>query len=306
MILCCGEALIDMLPREIGDGQSGYLPVAGGAIFNTAIALGRLNEDVALVTGLSTDLFGERLTSALETAGVDHSLCIRSPRPTTLAFVSLKDGHAEYAFFDENSAGRMVTTVDLQNVPDAKAAHFGAISLIAEPCGSALEALALRLCQSTLISLDPNIRPGFVADIPAYRERLERMCAIADIIKISEDDFEWLYPDQPVEKLAGTWLKQNAKLVVLTRGEHGIRAWARSGKTALPAQSATVADTVGAGDSFNGGLLAGLNKAGMLDRQELAQADLEKVTPALEFATKVAAITVSRPGADPPWLHEIE
>lgn len=305
MILCCGEALIDMLQRAVEDGRTAYMPVAGGAIFNTAITLGRLGEESALITGISTDLFGDYLVTALEEAGVDHSHCVRSQRPSTLAFVTLTDGHAEYSFFDENSAGRMISGEDLQNVPAAQAAHFGAISLIGEPCGTAFEALAHRLHDNTIISFDPNIRPSFIVDETAYRGRIERMAAIADILKISEDDFEWLYPGRPFDKMARDWLAQNAKLVVLTRGEHGIRVRTRSDRIDLPSAKTAVADTVGAGDSFNGGLLAGLRRSGLLDREKLANIQSSELVTALQFAIQVAAITVSRPGADPPWLKEM-
>ena len=105
MILCCGEALIDMLPRETDAGEPAFAPYPGGAVFNTAIALGRLGEAAGFYSGLSSDLFGQMLDKALTASGVDASLAPRVPRPTTLAFVPLTDGHAQYAFYDENTAG---------------------------------------------------------------------------------------------------------------------------------------------------------------------------------------------------------
>ena len=108
MIICCGEALIDMLPRRLGDGSDVFLPVSGGAVFNTAIALGRLGGKAGFVSGISTDMFGEQLIASLEGSGVSTNYCMRSGRNSTLAFVKLTNGQASYSFFDENSAGRML------------------------------------------------------------------------------------------------------------------------------------------------------------------------------------------------------
>ena len=299
-----------MLPRSLPDGEDVFLPVPGGAIFNTAIALGRLGEKPLFFSGLSTDMFGEKLAAALEESGVDHSLCIRSNRPTTLAFVTLKDGHAQYAFHDEGTAGRMFGPDDLPVIPeDVNALHFGAISLISEPCGSAYEALAAREHQSRIISLDPNIRPGFVSDETGYRERLSLMIGLADIIKISDEDLAWLVPDfgsaADFEAIAGKWLAGGASLVMLTRGGDGALAHCHAGSIAVPANQSQVVDTVGAGDTFNAGLLAGLDRAGMLTKQGLREAAPEAIEGALRLATKVAGITVSRAGANPPWAHEL-
>ncbi|MCB1492249.1 MAG: carbohydrate kinase, partial [Rhodobiaceae bacterium] len=145
MIVCCGEALIDMLPREIPGEGNGFLPAAGGAVFNTAVALGRLGVPVRFFSGLSDDMFGDILVEALKTSRVDASLSPRSPHPTTLAFVRIVDGNAQYAFFDENSALRLLTEDQLPVLGDnVSTLVFGAISLIPEPCGSTYEALMRR------------------------------------------------------------------------------------------------------------------------------------------------------------------
>ncbi len=305
MILCCGEALIDMLPRQLPSGEAVFLPVAGGAVFNTAIALGRLGEKASFFCGISTDLMGEILIAGLEQSGVDHSLCPRSSLPTTLAFVKLTDGHAEYAFYDEMTAGRMITDADLPDPQGVTAAHFGAISLIPEPCGSTFEALATSLKDRAVISLDPNIRAGFVDEEAIYRARLDRMLNFADIVKVSDEDLAWLRPDIAFEDIAAGWLARNASLVILTRGDKGAVAITRKGRFETAAIPATVVDTVGAGDTFNAGLLAGLRRAGVLSRPALRQLEEAQLRPALELAAKVAAITVSRVGANPPWASEI-
>ena len=143
MILCCGEALIDMLPRQSTLGENAYAPYAGGAIFNTAIALGRLGMPTGFFTGLSDDMLGDVLRETLAAANVDFSFCAISARPTTVAFVKLVNGSATYAFYDEGTAGRMITTDDMPVLgDDIEAIHFGAISLIPDPCGGTYEALA--------------------------------------------------------------------------------------------------------------------------------------------------------------------
>ncbi len=307
MILCCGESLIDMLPRAQPDGSSAFLPVSGGAVFNTAIALGRLGEETGFFCGISTDMFGEKLIETLRQSNVDHSLCVRSPRPTTLAFVTLVNGQAKYAFYDENTSLRMMSVADLPAMPTIRAAQFGAISLIAEPCGTAYEALATQLHANgqSVIALDPNIRPGFVTDENAYRARLERMLGLADIIKVSDEDLAWLAPGESFEAAAQGWITGGASIVVLTRGSDGAIAISRSDACETGAPKTQVVDTVGAGDTFNAGLLSGLRRANVLDRQSLANIKSETLVSAMELAARAAAVTVSRAGANPPFASEI-
>ena len=191
MILACGEALIDMLPRESAAGEAAFAPYAGGAVFNTAIALGRLGVPAGFFSGLSSDLFGDLLRQTLQASRVDYSPAHVSRRPTTLAFVRLTGGHASYTFYDENTAGRMLTPEDLPEV-SAEALFFGGISLVGEPCGSAYEALQVREAAARVTMIDPNIRPSFIEDEAAYRARVGRMMARADIVKLSDEDLFWL------------------------------------------------------------------------------------------------------------------
>jgi fructokinase len=300
MILCCGEALIDMLPRESAAGEPAFAPFPGGAVFNTAVALGRLGVETGLFTGLSTDLFGQMLTASLDASGVDASFAARSERPTTLAFVTLSGGQASYAFYDENTAGRMLTPDDLPTVPDGVGAlFFGGISLVVEPCAQAYEALALREAERRVIMLDPNIRPGFIKDEAGYRARIGRMIAAADIVKISDEDLDWLGLGID-DILAGS-----TALVCLTEGAKGVSAHWSGGSCRAQAQRVAVVDTVGAGDTFNAGLLAGLARDGLLDRGRLRDLDEATVAPALSLGNAAAAVTVSRAGANPPWEHEL-
>ena len=300
MILCCGEALIDMLPRESTGGEPSFAPYAGGAVYNTAMALGRLGCSVGFFGGLSTDLFGEQLVSVLEESHVDASFAARSNRPTTLAFVTLTDGHAKYAFYDENTAGRMLTEDDLPTLPDTvNAVFFGGISLVSEPAADTYAALCAREAGKRIIMIDPNIRPSFITDEPRYRARLDKMLGHADIIKVSDEDMEWI--GVTAEQL----IEGGAVLVLVTRGAEGVDAVTAQGTFRVAAQKAEVVDTVGAGDTFNAGLLAGLDEAGLLTRDALQAADQDALTPALRLGTFAAAITVSRAGANPPWRSEL-
>ena len=296
MILCCGEALVDMLPRKSDQGEEAFAPTPGGAVFNTAIALGRLDAQVGFVCGLSRDMFGERLMAALEGANVDHSLCPLSDRPTTLAFVTLTDGQARYAFFDENSAMRAMQVADLPPLPDqAQALFLGGISLISEPCGTAFEALSER-AGDRVVMLDPNIRPGFIRDEAAYRARLRRMIARADIVKLSDEDLAWLHPGAGADAV----LAEGPAIVFITRGGEGADAHTAQGSLHMPATPITVADTVGAGDTFNAGILAHLQAVGALRRTALRDLPEQVLRDALALATRAAAVTASRPGANPP------
>lgn len=306
MILCCGEALIDMLPRETAEGEAAFAPHAGGAVFNTAVALGRLGAQVGFLSGLSTDFFGDMLRQSLRAAHVDHGHSITSARPTTLAFVRLRDGHASYAFYDENTAGRMIAPDDFPQLPDdVEALFFGGISLISEPCGSAYEELMRRETGRRLVMIDPNIRPGFVSDEAAYRARLERMIAMADIVKFSDEDLYWLEGEGDADALARMLLTRGPALVIVTRGENGATAMTVNSRIAVAAPPTIVSDTVGAGDTFNAGVLALLQERGLLDRaaiESVGEADLEA---ALSLGAAAAAVTVSRAGANPPWRHEL-
>lgn len=308
MIICCGEALVDMIAIGIDDGQTAFVPHSGGAIFNTAITLGRLGTEVSLVSGVSEDMFGQQLERDLIASNVNTSQLVKSDRPTTLAFVELKDGHASYSFFDENSAGRMVQFSDFHSIDDAvDAYYFGGISLASEPCGESYAALAEKVSANSVVMLDPNIRTSFISDEVKYRKRLETLFGVCDIVKISDEDLKWIYPDAAsLEAAANDVLKFGVSLVVLTKGEDGSTGFYGDGQSVdIAIKKVTVADTVGAGDSFNGGLLAKLSELGLLSKPALKSIEEEPLKQAMEFASKVAGITVSRSGANPPWSHEL-
>lgn len=308
MILSCGEALIDMLPRTTEAGEDAFAPYAGGAVFNTAIALGRLGAPAGFLSGLSTDLFGQRLTAALDAAGVDTALCIRSARPTTLAFVTLKNGQASYAFYDEGTAGRMIRPADLPALPETvEALFFGGISLMVEPGGATYQALMEREAGSgRVMMIDPNIRPSFIADEAAYRARIARMIALADVVKLSDEDLRWLVGGHGLAAAAEAVLAEGPKAVFVTEGAAGAHAFTRAQSVFVAARRVEVVDTVGAGDTFNAGVLAALHRAGALTKAGVAALAEDALRAALTLGTQAAAVTVSRAGANPPWAHELD
>ena len=306
MIVCCGEALIDMLPRVTTSGEAAYVPMNGGSIFNTAIALGRLGLPTGYFSGLSTDFFGESLQRGLRESKVDLRYTKIQDEPSMLAFVKLDNGHARYSFFDENSANRMLTKKDLPKLkPDVTALHFGSIALINEPAASTHAALMKREAKKRVICLDPNIRPSVIQKKGPYLARLKTLIPLADILKISDEDIKWMTGNADLAAAAKKWLKLGPSMVVITKGGEGVEAFTKRFHISKPAAPVQVVDTVGAGDTFTAGLLASLEAAKCLTKAALSEIDEARLAACLDFAAKAAAITCSRAGANPPWSHEM-
>ncbi|MEE9427479.1 MAG: carbohydrate kinase [Paracoccaceae bacterium] len=306
MILSCGEALIDMLPRRSVEGEKAFAPCAGGAALNCAIALGRLGVPAGLFTGLSTDMFGAHLCDTLTDSKVAFDLAIRFDLPTTLAFVQLVEGQAKYAFFDENTAGRMILPSQLPKIPTSvEALLLGGISLIGEPCGATYEVLMQRQEKHQVTMIDPNIRPSFITDEAAFRARLTRMLAMADIVKVSDEDLHWIYGPGDLGDLAKGLLSDGAKVVLVTQGASGATGYTKGETLFVAASKVDVVDTVGAGDTFNAGVLASLFQTQNLTKQSVANLGSDSLRQALDLGIRAAAVTVSRAGANPPWASEL-
>ena len=309
MILCCGEALIDFVPLE---GVRGYQPCPGGSIFNIAVGLGRLQTPVGFFSCISTDFFGDMLASYLVENGVSTDFTLRAPGPTTLAFVSLPDGrHTEprYVFYANQAVDRSLTLADLPaQLPEPiQALHFGSISLVLEPGASTLEALMLRESGKRILSLDPNIRPSLIADREVYRQRFEGWLRRVDIVRLSVADLEWLYPGADAHQVMQSWLDWGPSVCLLTLGAEGASGITAKGAAATVASpKIKVADTVGAGDTFLAATLSWLHEKGKLaNRQALGALSPADLSACLEYAARAAAINCSRPGANPPYKHEM-
>jgi fructokinase len=301
-----GEALVDLVPTGGGHPDDPALtplaPRLGGGPFNTAVGLGRLGVPTTMLTRLSTDPFGDALVRRLEANAVDTGLVQRGPEPTTLAVVTLDAaGAARYAFHVAGSADRFVA--DPGELPaDTAAVAVGTLSLVLEPGASRYADLAVREAgRGRLVSLDPNLRPGLVDDPDAVVARLDRIARVAGLVKLSDEDAErWGRTPEDV-------LDAGAGAVVLTRGSSGLAAYTRGGGVVtVPAASVgPLVDTIGAGDSVHGALLAWLADHDALDRDAVARLDADGWAAALGFAARAAAWTVSRAGAEPPWRREM-
>jgi fructokinase len=306
MIVCCGEALIDFLPVVDREGHKAYRPVAAGSVLNVALTLGRLGAPTTFFGGLSTDFLGDLLVRALDESNVSIAGLKRIPHPTTLALVDLSTGEPAYAFYDEASACRMFDPAAAAPLgDDVTALHFGSFPLGTEPVGSRLVAMIEANAGRRVISLDPNVRPTLIADVATYSARLAAIVPLADIVKTSVADLAWLHPGVDAGEVARAWLAAGVGLVVVTQGGEGAVGATKEVRVATPAVPAAVVDTVGAGDSFMGAMLARLHERDLLDREAIRALDRESLADLLAFAAQVAAVTCSRAGADPPWRAEI-
>jgi fructokinase len=308
MIVVGGEALIDFLPVKSADGRDAYRPAVGGSPFNTAVGLGRLGGEVGFCAALSTDFFGDMLSEALERSHVSLRYTVRAARPSMLAFVSLGEGEPHYAFIDDASAGRLFDPErDAPAIlPEVSMLWMGSVALINDPIASAYEKMFFADKGKRVLGMDPNVRPTVVTDGEAYRARMKRMTEAADIIKISKADLLWL--DQAInpDGWARALVHRGASLVVITDGANGATGYGRGFSMQRPVTPVeAVADTVGAGDSYSSGLLAVLQRNGVVERTSLEKLDETVAREAMDFAARAAAITVSREGADPPWAEEM-
>jgi fructokinase len=299
MILVAGEALLDLV---VSDGA--VLPSPGGGPYNTARALGRLGASVGFLGRLSRDHFGSMLAEVLVESGVSLEYTSRGLEPSALAIAHRSaDGEADYSFYLGG------TTFGYSAFPtpgaDVRALCVGSLALALEPSASALEALVEDESDRRVVVIDPNVRAEAMTEHDGYRERFDRCCRAAHIVKLSASDASWLLPGVGPEEVAARLLALGAELVVVTLGADGALARTQRAAGRVPAQRIDVVDTIGAGDAFGAGLLVALEQRKALVREslaELADTDLEQV---LRFASAVAALTCARPGAETPTLSEV-
>jgi len=307
MLIACGDALIDFVPTRNTEGREALMPAVGGSCLNVAIGMARLGAPTGFVGGISTDLFGRMIADHAAASNVELGLATRSDRQTTLAFVRVVAGESSYAFYDEATATRNWAyrrgSVPFANV---EAVHVGSTTLVDDQGAAETKALVADARASSTICFDPNCRPNLVKDKPAYLARMTAFAEGADLVKMSDVDFAYLFGAEPYEQRASALLGQGTSLVVITRGSDGAIAWhAKAGQVEVPAPKVAVADTIGAGDSFQAALMFALHKQGRLARQQLKDIGADGLRRSLTFAVNCAGLTCTRPGADPPWSHEV-
>jgi len=199
----------------------------------------------------------------------------------------------------------MLPVDSLPNVT-ANALFFGGISLAVEPCAATYAALLKREAATKVIMIDPNIRPSFIKDDATYRARLHAMLGDADIVKLSDEDLDWIDPDgATADKARKMVADYDLKLLCITEGAKGVTGYTAKSEVFVASEKATVVDTVGAGDTFNAGVLASLHQAGLLSKSQVATLSDTAIRDALALGAKVAAITVARAGANPPWAADL-
>ena len=303
MFLICGETLFDFFETSASNAAATYDARIGGSPFNVALGLARLETKVALFTGVSTDLFGERIMGTLKAERIDDWAVTRLDAPTTLSFVGLDaDGSPSYVFLGEGAADRALTASPaLPN--EVKALHFGSYSLVADPTGTTQRSLAVDNADR-FISLDPNIRPTIEPDMSVWKKRIAGYLPSTNLVKVSAEDLEMLYPGRDPEEIAQEWLSAGPNMVVVTDGGAAVTAHGAGGSVRHEITPVKVVDAVGAGDTFMAALLycLGIDGDPSAMINGMGRTDVEDM---LQFAAKAAAVTVSRVGADLPRLSEL-
>ena len=302
MILVAGESLIDLI---VG-GQGAVHASPGGAAFTAARTIARLGQPVRFLGRFSADPFGQVLIEKLVKDQVELALPDRVAQPTALAVVAVDGtGVPQYWFHLAETATFLLddATAGAALQADVTALHVGTLGLIVPPMATELERLVQRLPDPVLLFLDPNWRERAIPDADAHRSRIRRMLPRTDILKSSTEDLAFLVPDATVPEAAGRLLGWGARCVLITDGPAPIWAFTADGQLSVPVPPVEVVDTVGAGDSFGGGFLAWWAEHG-LARADLA--DLGRLRAAVTAGARVAAVTCSRAGAEPPWRHELD
>jgi fructokinase len=263
---------------------------------------------VAFFGRLSSDRFGRLLQDRLTNSGVDGRYVLRGAAPTPLAVVhETPDGDHEFAFYLAGTAYADLTTADLPELaPEVVALSAGTLGLASDPPGGSIELLLERESEHRLIVLDPNVRPAVFGDRDVYRRRFERCTTFAHVVKLSDADARWLYPEASLESVVDLLLERGVRLAVLTLGGDGALAKTVVDSVEVGSPRVDVVDTVGAGDAFGAGLMRWLWANHRLDAESVGGLDADALTRGLQFASGVAALQCSRAGANPPTLAEVD
>ncbi len=292
-----GEALVDL----VIDASGRVTAALGGAPFNTARACGRLGADVSFVAAISIDRFGSMLVAQLEADGVSTDDVARVDVPTTLAAAELDEhGAAQYRFYIEGTSAPTLSDPPLDL--GGEVLFTGGLGLVLEPMAEAVERMVVANHEHGMVMIDVNCRPRIIPDRDAYVKRLRRVVSHAHIVKVSDEDLAYLWPDHDPAAAARLLLRRGPRAVLLTAGGDGVRILTAEAEELVPVQPVEVIDTIGAGDSFGGGFLSSWIASGA----SVADAgDVDRLRRSVEAANVVAGIVCTRRGADPPWRSEL-
>ena len=307
MLLSCGDALVDFLPVKSVDGRDAAVPVAGGSCLNVAVGMARLGAPAGFAGGISTDLFGRMIAEHALASQVDLRYAVRSEHQTTLAFVRTVAGEPQYGFYDEATASRnWVYRRGSIAFDDIEAIHLGSTTLVNDEGAAQALAMIDDAGASVTISFDPNCRPALVRHKARYIDQMDAFAAAADIVRMSDVDFEFLYGGNDYAGRAKSLIEAGASLVVITRGIDGAQAWhGKAGMVEVRAPTIDLVDTIGAGDSFQAALLFALRALERISAEALIEMNPDELGRALSFASICAAFTCGRPGADPPRATDV-
>lgn len=318
-VVCCGEALVDLLGTD--PGARTWRAAPGGSPYNAAMAAGRLGAPTSFLGVFSEDRFGHVLVRRLQESHVDSHTCPVTPEPTTLAIVDAArpDEEPDYSFHVAGTTTTSARVNDLHLPSDMGVFHVsGSVSLVLEPAASRIESLLAAAQHRAIVHLDPNPRPSLI-DRDGFGRRMDRWLGLADVVKVSESDLAWIAPGRDPIDVARHWVgaadvggvdpdddaPDRPVAVVVTRGPRGAAAVTAGGMVEVGAEPVDVVDTVGAGDTFSGAMLAALSAHHITTRSQLERLDAAWWRTALTYAVEAAGIACSRVGADPPWRHEL-
>jgi fructokinase len=294
MIVTCGDAVIDLMPE----------PVPGGSNVNVAVAAGRLGAPTAYLGRISVDRYGDMLMKHLEESGVDTRLVERGAEPTAKAIVTL-DPTPSFRFEADDTAEANLSRADLSPLgPGPHIVHGGTFGMYLGRTATVLAELIER--SPGLISLDPNVRPTIIDDRASWDRWHERWLRHVSLYRCSDEDLAWIWPGRSIDSVAAELIEKGVTAVIVTRGAEGCEIFTPSWAETRRGSVVEVVDTVGAGDTFTGGILFGLHEGNIRTRASLASMDKATFLEIADIALLAAAMVCGRQGADPPWRHELD
>ena len=312
MYLVCGEALFDFFSEDDASGLASkvnFKAIAGGSPFNVAVGLRRLGVDVGAVCRAVHRLPRPALAASAAGRRCAPDYLVDFAAPTTLAMVAVgANGSPHYSFRGEGCADRQLNLAHLPQLgAEVRGLHIGSFSLVVQPIADTLLALVQRESGKRLISLDPNVRLNPEPNIELWRSRIATLVEHADLIKVSDEDLSLLYPEQDPQRVIEGWLQHRCQLVFLTRGGEGATVFSRDhGSWSVPACPVKIADTVGAGDTFQAALIAWLTEQQLDSVEGVQSLSREQIDAMLKFAVQAAALTCSKTGPDLPYRQQLD